>query len=288
MRLSSRIPRGRLATAIDLGLPGSLKQPGFALIGAAAIGFGLAPTAVATTYVVDTAAVTLERSTISGNVATRLGGGIDVRRALNFSANHSLVRGTSTYDPVAGGGGGIALEYVKNTAYVNDSTIYGNYAYDNGGGVGIFDASGSTAFNGVTIANNSTYNFPSNGILGAGSTSLYNCIVASNFSHTSTQDLAGAFSENYSLIRTPGTAAAFGFNNRNGEDPQLGLLAVNGGPTLTMLPAPTSPALDAGGLLLVGTDQRGLPRSANGRRDMGAVERQYPEDIIFRDGFDSS
>jgi hypothetical protein len=31
-----------------------------------------------------------------------------------------------------------------------------------------------------------------------------------------------------------------------------------------------------------------LPRSANGHRDIGAVERQYPEDVIFRSGFDSS
>jgi hypothetical protein len=55
-----------------------------------------------------------------------------------------------------------------------------------------------------------------------------------------------------------------------------------------MMPALSSPVLDAGGPSSSGTDQRGLPRSANGRRDMGAVERQYPEDIIFRSGFDSS
>ncbi|HET7798304.1 MAG TPA: choice-of-anchor Q domain-containing protein, partial [Nevskia sp.] len=70
-------------------------------------------------------------------------------------------------------------------------------------------------------------------------------------------------------------------------------LAVNGGPTLTMMPASSpskSPALDTGEVIPPpsGTDQRGLPRSANGRRDMGAVERQYPEDVVFRNGFDSS
>jgi len=47
--------------------------------------------------------------------------------------------------------------------------------------------------------------------------------------------------------------------------------------------------LDAGDPALTnGSDQRGLSRVVNGRADMGAVERQYPEDVIFRDGFDSS
>jgi hypothetical protein len=43
-------------------------------------------------------------------------------------------------------------------------------------------------------------------------------------------------------------------------DPQLGPLAANGGPTLTMLPAPTSPLVDAGASFGLTTDQRGLPR----------------------------
>jgi len=47
--------------------------------------------------------------------------------------------------------------------------------------------------------------------------------------------------------------------------------------------------LDAGDPAIVtGNDQRGLSRVVNGRADMGAVERQYPEDVIFRNGFDSS
>jgi len=112
--------------------------------------------------------------------------------------------------------------------------------------------------------------------------------VANNFSHAGNQDIDGSFGETYSLVRNVGTAFVFGNHNKNGQDPLLGPLAVNGGPTQTMLPTPSSPLLDAGGPSLAGDDQRGLPRNANGRRDMGAVERQYPEDVIFRNGFDSS
>lgn len=229
-------------------------------------------------------------STVSGNTATGFGGGIDVSRVSTFYANRTLIALNSTYNPSGGGGGGIALQYAKSSALILNSTLYGNYAYDHGGGVGIFDSStGSvTAFSGDTIAGNFTFNYASNGILAAGTPQLYNSIVAGNFSHTSNQDLEGTFAEYYSLIQNVGSATITGASahNKNGQDPQLGALAVNGGPTRTMLPALTSPALDSGGASLLGVDQRGLPRNSNGRRDIGAVERQYPEDVIFRDGFD--
>lgn len=70
--------------------------------------------------------------------------------------------------------------------------------------------------------------------------------------------------------------------------PLLGALDVYGGPTPTMLPAGNSPVLNAGDPGYVGTppkDQRGLPRKFGSAIDIGAVERQSPEDIIFRNGF---
>ena len=234
-----------------------------------------------------TTELTLQQSSVSGNTGTMFGGGIDVRRTSSFAVNRSLINANSVYDPSAGGGG-IAIEYAKNPTYITDSTIYGNYAYNNGGGVGIFSSSGQTQFGGDTITSNFTFNYGSNGILGAGSTNLYDSVVANNFSHAGNQDIDGFFGENYSLVRNVGTAFVFGSHNKNGQDPLLGPLAVNGGHTLTMMPALSSPLLDAGGPSLSGSDQRGLPRNANGHRDIGAVERQYPEDVIFRSGFDSS
>jgi len=240
--------------------------------------------------------LTISQSTISGNSAgatSAFGGGIDVERLAFFTVTASLISGNNAYDFSGGGGGGIALRHVYSSASIRNSTVYGNYAYNNGGGIGIFDATGgnNTFVGSSTIAGNVTFNYLSNGILGgAGTPTLDNCILASGNSHVGNQDLDGSFSVSYSLIRTQGSANLSGSGNIIGQDPQLGPLTVNGGPTLTMLPAAaTSPVLDAGDPAIVtGNDQRGLSRVVNGRADMGAVERQYPEDVIFRNGFDSS
>lgn len=236
--------------------------------------------------------LTISQSTISGNSAgatSAFGGGIDVERLAFFTVTASLISGNSAYNFSGGGGGGIALRHVYSSATIRNSTVYGNYAYNNGGGIGIFDpASGNNTFVGsATIAGNFTFDYLSNGILGAGTPTLDSCIIASGSSKAGNQDLDGSFSASYSLIRTKGSASVSGSGNIIGQDPQLGPLTVNGGPTLTMLPAAASPALDVGDPAIAsGSDQRGLPRAVNGRADMGAVERQYPEDVIFRSGFD--
>ena len=71
-----------------------------------------------------------------------------------------------------------------------------------------------------------------------------------------------------------------------GQDPQLGALAANGGPTQTMKPAATSPVVDQGSAFGLGTDQRGLarpfdaptiPNSGGDASDIGAVELQASE-----------
>jgi hypothetical protein len=98
--------------------------------------------------------------------------------------------------------------------------------------------------------------------------------------------LAGTIAANFSLIKSPGSASLFGTGSIIGVDPQLGALANHGGATATMVPAPSSPAVNAGEMTPVfGIDQRGLPRPVSTNADIGAVERQTLEDIIFRDGF---
>ena len=74
------------------------------------------------------------------------------------------------------------------------------------------------------------------------------------------------------------------------DDPLLGPLQDNGGPTLTHALGEGSPALDAGNNVAgFTTDQRGpgFIRVFNGRADIGAIEMQ-PEgvDTIFANGFD--
>ena len=70
-------------------------------------------------------------------------------------------------------------------------------------------------------------------------------------------------------------------------DPQLGPLQNNGGPTLTMALASTSPAIDAGAAAgAPATDQRGCPRISGVAPDIGAYELFDASDSVFRDGFE--
>jgi hypothetical protein len=96
-------------------------------------------------------------------------------------------------------------------------------------------------------------------------------------------DLAtsGGFQLSFSLVEAPTDAIDTQANSITGRDPQLGGLANNGGPTLTQLPATTSPAIDAGSNpLALATDQRGQARTVDGPpantadgTDIGSVER---------------
>lgn len=236
----------------------------------------------------------MARSSVSGNSAYDLGGGLAVKRAFNVSINSSTFNDNQLTDFSAGAnGGGIGLQVVTNDTTIYNSTVYHNFAYNSGGGIGIFDATTgnlSSILN-TTIVKNATFGSSSNGIFGAGQPQLVNAIVANNGnSYAQTQDLSGSFSVSYSLIKNASAATISGNSNiTDGTDPLLGPLTVNGGPTLTMLPSPASPVLDAGREFGVPqVDQRGLPRLVGAGLDMGAVERQNPEVMIFRNGFDSS
>lgn len=66
--------------------------------------------------------------------------------------------------------------------------------------------------------------------------------------------------------------------------PRLGPLQDNGGPTLTHLPLPDSPAIDHGGAHGFDTDQRGYARVVGAAADIGAVE--FGADRIFASGFE--
>jgi hypothetical protein len=71
------------------------------------------------------------------------------------------------------------------------------------------------------------------------------------------------------------------------DDPALGALADNGGPTATMLPQTGSPLIDAGDAVSCPTfDQRGLLRPQGAACDIGSVEVGALTDLIFADGFE--
>ena len=233
-----------------------------------------------------TNALVVTQSTISGNSAGQFGGGIYAYLMDSVTIDRSVISGNRATAPTGQAGGGVFL-YAVQTPLITNSTISGNYAYSRGGG--IYADFASIVF--TTIAGNSTHASASNGILAraGGQIELDDSILANNFSNAGAVDVSGALTANASLIRNAGTATIGGSASLIGVDPQLGPLADHGGATWSMLPAAGSPAVNAAeDPPPIAFDQRGLPRPAGAKSDMGAVERQAIEDVIFRDGFNFS
>jgi hypothetical protein len=239
----------------------------------------------------------VDQSTISFNTALNEAGGVLVSGANFYDStrithfDQSTINGNSVTGKIAGGGGIMVL---LSKVDISRSTVTGNHAYQSGGGIGFFDAysANNSVLYHATVSDNYSTNTADtaasagNGIYSAGGTlAVASSIVAGNFNKYRITDLSGSFYVLESLVQAPDAATITGNNSIFGVDPGLANLANNGGPTATMLPNPGSPALDK--IPLCGSDdQRGVPTCANGATDMGSVERQIPEVIIFRNGFE--
>lgn len=244
------------------------------------------------------------RTTIHDNHSTTRGGGLSIQgggpnviRDTTFSANSTTSDGgaISTYDPITianstlsgnqanGDGGGVFASGSPAIARIQNCTIYGNAA----------DADANADGQGGGIAQD-----PSSEIRVADS------VLANNTAAPAAgRDCAGTIvSEGYNVIRIDDCGGFSPAADREGSDgapldAQLGPLADNGGPTLTHLPAVTSPVVDFGapagcpidddGLpgtpnVPLPTDQRGAPRPWDGdgdgftRCDVGSVEVPEP------------
>ena len=194
--------------------------------------------------------VTIDRSTVSNNVAANEGGGL-------WNFDNSDMR-------------------------VWNSTIFGNTANGAPGGGGIFNrpASRTTTLN-VTIAGNSASAGPGGGVANADTTAVYeadNTLIADN-TGASNNDLSGEISDgDNNLVEDTAGATLSGMNNITGMDAGLDMagLANNGGPTLTVALTAESPAIDAGqnavctGMAIGNVDQRGIERTET--CDIGAFE----------------
>ena len=191
-------------------------------------------------------AVTLRNSTVSGNVADEIGGGVHI-------------------DYVDVGG----PDNDEGSVSLDNSTIAANTAAGEvpagstgaGGGVYAAATTGNVELSSTIVADNS------GGDLGRDPAG------------------PGTLTAGFSLIESPGSTpfdSAPGGSNQTGVDPALGALQDNGGPTDTQAPGGSSPALDAAVANSLTTDQRGEPRTVDQAgvpnrtgsdgTDVGAVE----------------
>jgi hypothetical protein len=185
-------------------------------------------------------------STISGNFAFGDGGGISAGFS-GLTIINSTISGNSVGNPVDGFGGGIAPGYgvAPPALTITNSTVNGNSAATCGGICG--------------------------GTVGIGNTVL-NANASGNIDGIVT-------SRGYNVCSDDGGGLLTGPGDQTNTDPLLGPLQDNGGPTLTHLPLPGSPAIDAGDPNFTPPpfhDQRGpcYYRVFGRRIDVGSVETQ--------------
>lgn len=225
---------------------------------------------------------TVDRTTIGPN------GGVGITTTGSLTLTDSTVmRNHATYV------GGIEN---SGTMSVLNSTIANNDAF-NGSGAGIVnDRGGTLTVTRSTISGN-TADEIGGGIYNDGTATVTATILAGNTDENGPEvpsDCIGSvISNGYNLFGTPcGQAQPTDFTGAIDQplDPILKALGSYGGPTQTMVPRPTSPAVNAipigakssdGTVALCPssgtTDQRGIPRPQGSACDIGAVERKPKE-----------
>ena len=247
--------------------------------------------------------ISLDDSTLSGNSAQTSGGGIWNWGTLTMT--NDTLRGNSAQTS----GGGIenlpaGISVPPGVVTLGHATLSGNSAHDGGGlhNLGVLTAtnvtlSGNTAVQGGGIYNQGNLTVTNSTLSGndaADGGGLYQAALgpamtlassivahgangANCFDQQSSQ--ARIASAGYNLTNdTSCTADLNAAGDQNEQNPNLGPLADNGGPTLTQMPNPPSPAIDAIALgvndcgTTLTSDQRGAPRPIHGKCDIGAVE----------------
>ena len=222
----------------------------------------------------------LDRATVSDNIAAApsgysLGGGFA-----------GLSTETVTSSTVSGnradrGGGGFF-----STMTLTNSTISANSAFGKGGGLyGIY----LQMFNSTVAFNaNTTSGAPAaGGIYAVRRSELESSIVSGNTQNSTPYDFGGVATLLIGANNLIGVSKIIPPLDTITDNPHLGPLQDNGGPTLSHALMPGSPAIDVGNNVAnLQDDQRGdgFPRVVGSAADIGAVESR--SDRIFFDGFD--
>lgn len=216
---------------------------------------------------VEGSVLNLNNSTVSNNSANA-GAGICIL-PVNSIGSATITRSTIALNDAnslgGGTGGGI---YVGSdgtscgTLAVINSTISRNYAAS-GAGISTncsVSGSGTTTLTNTTLCENWGNVGLGGGIYNRASVTLVNSIVAKSIGGGDIVNLGGTTNAQYSLVGDGSGINGTSSNNIIG-DPQLGLLAYNGGTTMTNALLTGSPAIDKGKAVAgVTTDQRGNTR----------------------------
>ncbi|MCP4141119.1 MAG: sortase [Chloroflexi bacterium] len=211
--------------------------------------------------------ISVDKSTISGNVADVSGGGIYLDND-RLSVTSSTISGNRAVS-----GGGI---YSNNGSInpIENSTISGNIAVDSGGGLL------NTNFGQVELINNST--FSGNSLTGAGNnnganiansaeiTAISNTIIANPIGSSNCAGSGGFPVATNSLDNDSTCNFGAGGNGITAGMHYNTTLTDNGGPTKTHALLAGSTAINGAVSGATSSDQRGV--SAVGTRDIGAFE----------------
>lgn len=218
-------------------------------------------------------ALTLNRCTITRNIA-RSGGGIHIGGGGTTIINECTISENGATHEGGGVNGGAVT--------INNSTIYDNFARFRGGGV---RGANPVRLHNSTLFGNSALHGAGISLLTGSSSMVNNATISGNHAvieaggifapgvPMTNSIVAGNTAPTNSNVNFAGSTA----NNLIGGDPDLAPPGNYGGPTLTMPPLASSPAIDAGDDSVtnsLATDQRGFPRLAGAHVDIGAVERQ--------------
>jgi len=237
----------------------------------------------------------------NGNVSAADGGGAIrnvngnlILKNILFTGNHSDTEGGAISNS--------GSLHVGGSAFSGNDSQYGGALFNNG-----IATVAETTFSGNTGLYGSAILSAGNGSLTVATVHLSNCTVAGSATGNSVVAMDSGLGNTGASVELTNTIVAYsggpglakiganssvvshgnnlasdnggGFLNQSGDlintDPRLSELGMHGGQTPTRLPAPNSPAIDAGsdsGIPFPPYDQRGVASPQGAHADIGAVE----------------